>query len=483
MKKIENIIITNHTNCICHRERRFNNEKNGVYIFRNARQKNEYNNHRFYSNNEKDDNNIINLSEMYSKTKNLEFYKSNSKSKNKENIRNNNLRLSFKTKNHNFHNINTTTYHSYDKKKKFEKDTYNIKNINLIKIKESEINTPRTNNEAKCFVYQKNCNDLFKTLNNFKNRDNCGYHEIKDVKKNKTNQNINKNNAERKKVNNNLSTYPSINISNNISFRRSLIMNNNIYNASDINSDVKSNNSHKNEINNKADEVNKNRTIRKYSYLNFKNNQNYCNSPKDVGVEENNFSSYRNIKEIPKKNIKEEKKNRENNKNIDKSLLIRKIYMNTNPEEKKRKYIEESNSNFIKRNDLKNNNPYFNINENDKKLINSKMILSGDLKEIIKDVKNEKSIIKIYNNNKNKLNNLNGSNIKIKKMYSPIKKENITNINHIKKNTYTEKLIPNRNEKYEINHIFKKVENKIFSNQKNKKENEKNTLIELLKNN
>ena len=84
-KTIENNTKNCHSNYICRRERKFNNGKNDVHILQNVRQKNDYNNHRFYMGNEKDDSKNTNLSEMYSKIHRWDLYKSNSKPKKEEN--------------------------------------------------------------------------------------------------------------------------------------------------------------------------------------------------------------------------------------------------------------------------------------------------------------------------------------------------------------------------------------------------------------
>ena len=133
-----------------------------------------------------------------------------------------------------------------------------------------------------------------------------------------------------------------------------------------------------------------------------------------------------------------------------------------------------------------NTNIFFNNKENDKNIINSNRFLSGEFKEIVKDEKKDKIINGITNtekkisNSKIPTNKIN----KINKMYSPIKKENSKIINHLKQNSYlncntnsTEKKVSKRNEKYEINHIFKKVEknnlNKLTTRKnKNEKINE-----------
>ncbi len=147
-KTIENYSNNNHLNYISNRERRNNNGKNDAHILRNIGQKNEYNNHRFYSNNENDDNKYSNLSEMYSKNRRWDLYKSNSKTKKEEN-KNINETLSFKTKNHNYHHINTA-YHSYDKNQKiYIQNTFGNQNLNNIKVIESEAYTPRANNKNK----------------------------------------------------------------------------------------------------------------------------------------------------------------------------------------------------------------------------------------------------------------------------------------------------------------------------------------------
>ena len=503
-KTIENSTKICHSNCICHRERRFNNGKNDAHILRNIRQKNEYNNHRFYMGNEKDDSKITNLSEMYSKIHKWDLYKSNSKPKKQENE----ILLSIKTKNHNYHNI--TTYHSYEKKEKiYERNTFDNKNSNNINLIENEAYTPRLNNKSKNIVYEKNSNDFSKTMNNFKNRDNYGYHEIKDVKNNnnvnRNNNNSNQNNkikSDRKYAKKNIPNYLSINFSNNNSFRCSLNIKNNTGISNNANNNTNTNNNNnannyntknnikKNELNNinNVNDTNKNSNQRKNSYLNFKTAQNYFNPPKNIIKEEtNNYSSYKNIKE-PKEEIKNEKpKINENNRNLNKSLL-RKIYIKSTPEDKRPKNCIGSRVNIIKRNNLMNTNILFNNKENDKNIINSNRFLSGEFKEIVKDEKKDKIINRITNTEKkmsnskiptNKINKIN----EINKMYSPIKKENSKIINHLKQNSYlncntnsTEKKVSKRNEKYEINHIFKKVEknnvNKTTRKNKNEKINE-----------
>ena len=510
-KTIENNTKNCYSNFICRRERRLNNGKNNAHILRNVRHKNEYNNHRFYMGNEKDDSKNTNLSEMYSKIHRWDLYKSNSKPKKEENE----IRLNFKTNNHNYHNINTA-YHSFEKKEKiYERNTYDNKNSNNIKLIENEVYTPRLNNKSKNIVYQQNCNDLSKTMNNFKNRDNYGYHEIKDVKKNNKvnkNSNINSNNnknnnikTERKNDKKSIPNYLSINISNNNSFRRSLNINNNTGTSNNINNNNNNNTNNtknynsknnipKNELNtnNIVNDANKNSNQRKNSYLNFKTAQNYFNPPKNIITEEsNNYSSYKNIIE-PKKNIKNEKQKNETNnniKNLNKSLLIRKIYIKSTPEDKRPKNCNGSRVNIIKRNNLMNTNIFFNNKENDKNMINSNRFLSGEFKDVVKDGKKERIINRITNTEKkisnskipnNKISKIN----KINKMYSPIKKENSKINNHLKQNSYlnyntnsTEKKNSKLNEKYEINHIFKKVEkinlNKITTRKnKNEKANE-----------
>ena len=484
-KKIENNIKHSNTNCICHREIRNNNRKNDTYIIRNDRQKNEYNNHRFNRNNRKEDNKITNSSEINTILHKWDLYKSDSRTKKEEENKDNNIRFSFKTKNHNFHNI-STAYHSFDKDgKKYGRNTYEIKNINHIKIIETEINTPRINGKTKNFVYQKNSNDLSKTLIIFNNRDNCGYHEIKDVKKNNLNQNNNNNNTEKKNENKNLLKYLSINNNknnnNNNSFKRSLILNNNNNNNSIINNNNNKNfNTKKNEVNNNPNEINKNGNKRKYSYYNFKTVKNSFNPQKKlINEENNNFFSYRNINNIPKNNKNETNKNNDN-KNLNKSLIFRKIYINNTPEQKKYHNLQGSRASFVKRNDLKNNNSYFNNIVNDKNIMNSNRFLSGNLKEMINDMKNENDSYKI-SNYENKLNKSKIPNIRINKKFSPTKKYNSSLITHLKQNSYAnynsnskEKKI--QNEKYEINHIFKNVEknetNEINSNNKNKNQKE-----------
>ena len=470
-KTPDNQAKNSHLNSIHLRDRRFNNGNNDTHILRSIQQKKNYNNHRFYSNNENDENKVNNLSEMYTKFNRWDLYKSNSKSKKDENTSNNNLRTSFISKNNNYNNINNNNaYHSFDKNEKtytlnainnnnnIHTNNSNSKNKNInIKLIENEMYTPRNNNKSKNFVDSKY--DLSKTLNNFKNRDNYGYHEIKDVKKN----NIVQANTEKKNNNKNPSNYLSINISNNNSFRHSLNINSNGKNNTNIiNSNKKNYNynnyNQKNEQNNNPNEINNNR---KFSFVNYKTAQNYFKPPKNAVnavTEDNNYCSYNNIKDSQKNNIKDNNIKFDNNQNIKKQLLIRKIYSKNANEEKKPKNEISSNVNYIKRNDLKNNKISTNNKEIDKSNVNANRYFSGDLKEIIKNVENEKEIYKI-NNDEKKLNNL-----IINKDNSPIKKEYITK-NYIKQKSYsnynasyTEKKIQKKNEQYDINNIFKKVE-------------------------
>ena len=476
-------------NCICHRERRFNNVYNESNLMRNIRQKKIYNNHRFYSNNEKDDNKKNNLSEINSKINRWEFYKSNSKPKENETKKNYTGRLSFKTKNHNYHNINintanTTSYHSFDKNHKtYTSNTFeNKKNNNNIKLIECEIYTPRVN-KAKNFVYQKKYKELSKTLNNFKNRDNYGYHEIRDVKKNnlipKNNKCVN---TEKKAMNKNLPNYLSINISNNNSFRRSLNINNNTYNANN-NTNTNINTNYINYTKNNTIESNKNINIRKYSHINFNTTQNNFNPPKKIIKEENNYSSYKNFKDNHKEykiNNSNNNDNKNNDKNVNKSSLIRKLYIKNNQEEKSSQNIQDSN---IKRScRINNNNNQINSENDNKNISYSNRFLSGDLKEYLKDGRNKDNKI---NKNENKIEKKVSISkfqpIKVKKVYSPVKTENSQISTHIKNDSNssyftntTDKKITKQNSKYDINLIFKNIDinsiKKLNSSKKKKKE-------------
>ena len=470
----ENIQKKSSNNYITNRERKYNNGNNDSHILCNIRQKKNYNNHRFYSNNEKE-NNKNNLTEINRNLNHLYIYKSNSKPKKEEN---NNMRLSFKTKNHNYHNINNT-YHSYDKNKKsYGRNTFDNNQVNNIKLLETEVYTPRNNNKSKCFEIKKNINDLSKTLKNFKYRDNYGYHEINEVKKNNINQN-NNNTDKKKSINTNMPNYLSININNYNSFRPSLNNDNRVIKTNpniQKKNNVNYNNQNK-EKNNNQKELNNNINIRKNSYLNFKKTQNYFNPSKNLIKEENNYSSYKNIKETKNNQSKENYTTTDDKENLNKSLLIRKIYTKKIPEDKKNKNEQISVANYIKRNDIKNNN----INKENIKNNNSNRFLSGDLRDAVKDEKSE-----IENNKNNTIEKLKFKNYKIpiskiNKLYSPIKTDNSKAINHIKQNSYsnyntnsTEKKFTKGNDKYKINHIFKKIEKNSIIDRKFKVENKNN---------
>ena len=465
--------------CVNQKDRRFNNPNNDNHILHNIKQKNDYNNHRFYSNNEKDENNANNLSEMRSKLKRWIIYKSNSKDKKEENNSYFKESSNFKTNNHNYHNTNLdNTYHSYEKKSKpFGHCTFDINNIsNNIKLIEFDVDT-LSKNKNNNFVYQKNYKELSKKLNSIKNRDNYGYHEIKEVKKSylnhKNNQYVN---TEKKNTNNNASNCLSINIRYNNSFRNSLNINNKTNNQNNPSNTNYINNVKYNNYNN-AINLNKNINSTKYSLTNFKTAQNYFNPPKNVIKEESNCSSYKNIKNI-KDNHKEYKidNSKKNNNNLNQSSLIRKIYTKNNEEEKKKQNFQGP---IIKRNNRNFNNQ---INkENDKNSINSYRFLSNDLKDIISNEKNkDNKIIKTEKKNNSKI-----ISIKINKPNSPNKVDNSQSINHTQKDSYsgyftnsTDKKYSKQNSKYEINQKFKNIEKNNIKNftssklVKNEKKNE-----------
>jgi len=448
-------------------DRRFNNGNNDNHYLRSNRQKDNFNNHRFYSNKEYD-NKVNNLSEVYAKINRLDLYNSNSKPKIDEK-KSNNLRLNFKDNNNNYniYNINNA-YHSLDKNQK-----KGINNTNL-KLLESDIYTPRINNKSKNYVDSKNPIDLAKTSNNFKRRDNYGYHEIKDVKKNNIMKITNITNTDKKNSNKNISNYFSVNISNNNSFKYPLKVNiNNNPNNTNINNRnfISNDSNQKNEQNNNINDVNNDN--KKLNYDNFKTVQNF-NPQKKVIIEENNYSSYKNIKDNQNKN---DNTKTDVKQNLNESLLIRKIYIKNN-EEKKQQNENNTHFNYIKRNDIKDFNTYFNDKENNKNSnINSNKYLAGDVKDVVKSVEKEKNIHKI-NIDDIKLNQ--PSFININKDYSSIKIDN-KDLNHNKQKSYlnyntnsTEKKVPKKKEQYEINHIFKKIEKKNIINNFQSSRNNKN---------
>ncbi len=444
-----------------YREKRFNNVNNDSSMIGNLGQKNIYNNHRFNSNKAKIDNKMNNLSHINSKIHRWDSYIS--KEKKEDTIFDD--RSSFKTNNHNYLKINSKnniTYHSSEKNQK--NNIYNEYNrqSNNIKSIENEVYTPRIINKTYNYNSQKNNNcDLAKNI--FKTRDNCGYHEIKDVKKNNKYANIN---IEKNNTNKHLSNNLSININNSNSFRNSLNVNNNTNINSNINTNTntnaKTNQSNINYINNKTKynayntiDSNKNINNRKFSYLNFKTTQNYFDPPKNVIQEEGNYASYKNIKD----NHKDiDNKQIYNNKNdLNKYPLIKKIYMKNTPEEKRPQNMQCS---YIKRNDRNKKNM---IKKENEKIINSNMFLSGELKDIINSDRYKDNRI---NNTENKKNNyiiqFNNPNNK----YSPLKTDNSQIINREKKDLNSiyipkkiEHKIAKQNSKYDINRIFNNIDN------------------------
>ena len=466
-------------NCICHIKRKYINGNNDNHILYNMRQKKMHNNHLFYSKKELSSNKTNNLSEINPKTNRRELYISNSKSKEEECKSNINTMTNFKTKNHNYHNINTnSTYHSCDKNQikaipnEYDKNKKH-NNIRLIEHSINTINSPRINDKSKNFVYQNNQNNLSKTLNNFKNRDNCGYHEIKEVKKNKlaTNSNNSKHANEDKKIQNKItSNY-------NKYIRSSLIINSN-----DKDTVIKKNNDNNNNTNKISHkrnnmESNKNINDRNYRLINFKTTQSYFNPPKNVVKEENKYSSNKKYKENHKEHIinNSNKKYNDANKNynLNDCTLMEKLYKNNTTEEKRKKNI------CLNKNGRNNHNS-LNINEKDKNIINTKRFFSGDLNEYLKESNNNDNI-----KTKRKIYYCKRTPNNCEKLYTPIKTEITQKDKHTKRDSYssfitnsTDNIItkPNKpNSKYDIGHIFKKIDKfnikKIISSRKSKNEN------------
>lgn len=432
-------------NGICQRERRYNNGNYDAHILRNIRQKKITNNHKFFTNNDdKSKKRLNDLSNINSKANGRDLCQSNSRPKNGESYLNNQIRKSFKTNNHNYYNINS--FDSIDKNytQNYSRNTYDISNnLNNIKLLDNEICTPRINDRSKCFLYQKNYNDLSKTLNTFKNRENYGYREIKDVKKNNYTQ-IKKKciNTERKendaKTNNNF----YINISNNNSFRNSVRNNNNdstirknaknniiVTKSTNINQNI--NKIIDNKLNKK--ELTKNKS--KFSYINFKTVINSSNN--------NVFNNkYKDIKE------KKDSKNQcYKNRNFNKSLLMNKVHFYKNLKEENRLSINNSNSraNYIKRSTIEANS-----REKGKKILTQNRFFSGDLKDVIK----------IKNNRKNQI-------IIEAKQYSPIKKQKTIVISeHMKhnslSNTKETKIDLIEKDKFKTRQILKNLDRNTF---------------------
>lgn len=243
------------------------------------------------------------LSKINSNNNIRESYQSKSRPKNGESQLNNQNRKSFKTNNHNYYNINSFDEIDKNCTQNYNHNTFDVNNnLNNIKLLDNEICTPRIHERTKCFLYQKNYNDLSKTLNTFKNRENYGYREIKDVKKNNYTQ-IKKKciNTDRKqnaaKLNNNF----YINISNNNSFRNSVRNNNN---DSTLKNNIKNNivvtkSTNINQNINKVidDKLNKNeysKNTRKYSYVNFKTDisSSYNNALDNKDIKEKKITKY-----------------------------------------------------------------------------------------------------------------------------------------------------------------------------------------------
>ena len=439
-------ILPNHTkfsniNSICQRERRYNNGNYDAHILRNIRQKKITNNHKFFTNNEEKIRKKINdLSKIDSKINTRDSYQSNSRPKNGESQLNNQIRQSFKTNNHNYYNINSFDATDKNCQQNYSRNTYDVtNNLNNIKLLDNEICTPRIHERTKCFLYQKNYNDLSKTLNTFKNRENYGYREIKDVKKNNYTQIKKKSiNTDRKGNNVKLNNNFYINISNNNSFRNSVRNNNN---DSTIRNNTKNNivvtkSTNINQKINKIidDKLNNNefsKNKRKFSYINFKT---------DISSSNNNV--------VVNKNIKEKKDNKicYKNRNFNKSLLMNKVHFYKNLKEENRLSINNnsnSRANYIKRSTIEANSK-----EKGKKIITQTRFFSGDLKDVIK----------ISNNRKNQI-------IIESKQYSPIKKQKTTVINeHMKHNSLSNTKIDS-------------IEKDIYKNKQILKNLDKNTFV------
>lgn len=438
-------IMPNHTkftniNSICQRERKYNNGNYDAHILRNIRQKKITHNHKFFTNNEEKIKKKLNdLSKINSNNNIRESYQSKSRPKNGESQFNNQNRKSFKTNNHNYYNINSFDEIDKNCTQNYNHNTFDVNNnLNNIKLLDNEICTPRIHERTKCFLYQKNYNDLSKTLNTFKNRENYGYREIKDVKKNNYTQ-IKKKciNTDRKqnaaKLNNNF----YINISNNNSFRNSVRNNNN---DSTLKNNIKNNivvtkSTNINQNINKVidDKLNKNeysKNTRKYSYVNFKT---------DIS------SSYNNA--LDNKDIKEKKDNKicYKNRNFNKSLLMNKVHFYKNLKEENRHSINNnsnSRANYIKRSTIEANNK-----EKGKKILTQNRFFSGDLKDVMK----------ISNNRKNQI-------IIETKQYSPIKKQKTLVINeHMKHNSLSNTKIDSiEKDKIKTKQILKNLDKNTF---------------------
>ena len=403
-KAIETHSKIHNINCVCGLNEKKNHENNKEHYLYKIRQ-NFYNNHVFYSNNKFEK--IPNFTETMNNLNKITRYNSNSKNK-KEQEKLKQQKLFNNKINHRnkYQNINDAC-HSYENKKETK---YNIKNNkrnikindfkkNNIKLKNEEMNTPeinnkkgiKTNNNINKENERNNKDDLSRTLENFKKRKNYGYKEIKYIKKNDNNNQINNKNFNNNnnKNQNEISDYILRNfntnnqiIPDNYDFRNSLkIINKKMSNNYFSNNDDKNNN-----ISYKAHIAKPNNA--NISKNTIQETQKNLNQLKKNAFIKNNCSSYKNINDYPK--IKE-KENYENRK-----LLMKQYTANT--PENKNKNQKQSMVNYTKRNNNKiNNNNYMNNIDTDKDNINSSRYISSELKEGSTDIKTIKN--KHHNNN------------------------------------------------------------------------------------
>ena len=453
-------------NSIRHKDRRLDNNNNDNKILQNDKEKKKNNNNFiYYSNNINNNKKGINLSEINPKLKSRDSCQSPKK---EESNTKESGRKIFNAKNHNYHNI-IEPFDSLEKNNKnyikYSHNTFDIKNnLKEIKLLDNKICTPRIQDKNKCFVYQRNNTDLSKNLNDFKNRENYGYHEIKDVKKNNYVQSKNIcHNSDRKNNIQKFSSYLSINANSNNSFRNSFKMNKI---SDNNNSSINYRNEIKKKIfikiihnsngsNNNNNILNNNEYFnsnRKSNYININNHQNKSYISEKFKV--NNFPSNSNFKS---------QKSSYNDRNNNVGLLKKRIYNTCIPEgNKKADNISCSRANYVKRN-IRNINS---INSNKNIIVNNKF-LSGDLRDAINKTKIEQDLHKINNIIKKSFNKKSQI-INMAKNCSPIKKDKFIKINHHNKHNslknYNEfKTEEKQAKKIEPKEIFKKIDNKNFS--------------------
>lgn len=399
-KSKENNSKKDNLNCICCQKEKYIteiNQKIDSYMIKNN------NNHQvFYSNQYLQRNKIPNSSGTFSNLYKSSLYKSDSKENNedKKTLKQNILRY---TKiNNKYQNINRS-HNSYEKNQENKFDirnskTKNFNNNNLKYIKvNNEVNSPMAkktieyiphnniNNNSHC-----NDNNLSKTFQNFKKRDNYGYREIKDIKvTNNNNQSNKKNNDQQiiynyksniKEISGNLLMKNNNNQENN--FRNSL----NRINNKIINNDIKKYNNFTYNVS--LTNQNKN----KFTYVNFQTSQKRLRQIENINFITYNCSSFRGLNKS-----KGKEKENPNFFRLTKKYIIN-TPENTNTIGKKTlvKYIKRNENNI-------NNHYYLNSNDIDKNRNKDGLNLDKqNLREFRDTSANMEAIQKSHQNNNKK---------------------------------------------------------------------------------